>query len=200
MRFSSFLQSSSFLFFFRPEGFDVQVWCLQSFCSKLNGGSDRRFRFWIRSIFHGQNMWKTEREFGMTLVFSDLWCFFHGKKQRFQKCLQPKTISYFKATKAPQKPYRQNLTFRRLRVTKERVENGTNGFSLITFNGVGVQVWCLQSFCSKFNGGSDRRFRFGIRSNFHGQNTWKTEREFGMTLVFGDFFIKKTTLSKILVA
>ena len=35
---------------------------------------------------------------------------------------------------------------------------------------------------------------------FHGQNTSKTEREFGITLVFGDFFMKKTTLSKILVA
>ena len=58
------------------------------------------------------------------------------------------------------KPNRQNLTLRRLRVTKERVENGTKGFSLITFNGVGVQIWCLHSFCSKFNGGSDRHFRF----------------------------------------
>ena len=28
-------------------------------------------------------------------------------------------------------------------MTKERVENRTNGFLLITFNGVGVQVWCL---------------------------------------------------------
>ena len=68
-------------------------------------------------------------------------------------------------------------------MTKERVENETNGFSLITFNGVGVQSWCLHSFCSKLNGGSDRRFRFWIRSIFHGQNTWKTEREFGMTKV-----------------
>ena len=78
MRFYSFLLSS---FFFRPEGservlvfitfrgFDVQVWCLQSFCSKFNGGSDRIFRFWICSVFHGQNTWKTERESDVTLVF-----------------------------------------------------------------------------------------------------------------------------------
>ena len=79
-------------------------------------------------------------------------------------------------------------------MTKERVENGTYGFSLITFNGVGVQVWCLHSFCSKLNGGSDRRFRFWIRSIFFSQNAWKTEREFGMTLVFGDFFVEKTFL------
>ena len=70
------------------------------------------------------------------------------------------------------------------------MEMGTNGFSLITFNGVDVQVWCLQSFCSKFNGGSDRIFRFSIRSVFHGQNTWKTELESDMTLVFGDFLMK----------
>ena len=68
-------------------------------------------------------------------------------------------------------------------MTKERVENGTYGFSFITFNVVGAQIWCLHSFCSKLNGGSDRRFRFWIRSIFHGQNTWKTEREFGMTKV-----------------
>ena len=85
-------------------------------------------------------------------------------------------------------------------MTKERVGNGTNDFSFKTFNGVGVQVWCLQSFCSKFNGGSDSRFRFRIRSIFYGQNTWKTEREFGMTLVFGNFFMEKTTFSKMFVA
>ena len=79
------------------------------------------------------------------------------------------------------------------------MENGTNGFSLITFNGVGVQVWCLHSFCSKFNSGSDRLFRFLIRSVFHGQNTWKTERESDMTLVFGDFLMKGTTFSKNVV-
>ena len=67
------------------------------------------------------------------------------------------------------------------------------------FRGFDVQV-CLRSFCSKFNGGSDRIFRFWIRSVFHGQNTWKTEHVFNMTLVFGDFFMKKTTLSKILLA
>ena len=80
------------------------------------------------------------------------------------------------------------------------MENETNGFSLRTFNGVGVQVWCLQIFCSKFNGGSDRIFRFWIRSIFHGQNTGKKEREFGMTLVFGDFFMEETTSSKMFVA
>ena len=85
-------------------------------------------------------------------------------------------------------------------MTKERVENETNGFSLITFNGGGVQLWCLESFCSKLNGGSDRRFRFWIRFIFHGQNTWKTEREFGMTQVFGDFFHEKITFSKMFVA
>ena len=57
----------------------------------------------------------------------------------------------------------------------------------------------LQSFCSKFNGGSDRRFRFQIRSIFHGQNTWKTEREFCVTLVFGNFFMKGKTFSKNVV-
>ena len=76
------------------------------------------------------------------------------------------------------------------------MKNGTNGFLLITFNGVGVQVWCLQSLCGKFNGGSDRRFRFWIRFIFHGQNTWKTERKSHMTLVFGDFLMKGTTFSK----
>ena len=69
----------------------------------------------------------------------------------------------------------------------------------ITFRGFDVQVWCLQSFCSKFNGGSDRFSRFLIRSVFHGQNTWKTERESHMTLVFGDFLIKVTTFSKNVV-
>ena len=81
-------------------------------------------------------------------------------------------------------------------MTNERVENGTNGFLLKTFNGVGVQVLCLHSFCSKFNGGSNKLFRFWIRSIFHGQITWKTEREFGLTLVFGDFFMEKQLFHK----
>ena len=34
----------------------------------------------------------------------------------------------------------------------------------------------------------------------HGQNTWKTERASDMTLVFGDFFVKGTTFSKLFVA
>ena len=90
--------------------------------------------------------------------------------------------------------------FRRLPITKERVKNGTNGFSVITCDGVDVQVWCLHSFCSKLNGGLDRIFRFLIRFVFHCQNTWKTEREFGVTLVFGDFFMKKTFFSKMFIA
>ena len=84
-------------------------------------------------------------------------------------------------------------------MTREDVENGTNYFSLITFNGVSVQIWCLHSFCSKFNGELDRLDRFLIRSIFHGQNTWKTERVLGMTLVFGDFFMKETTFLKMFV-
>ena len=78
----------------------------------------------------------------------------------------------------------------------KHLENGTNGLLLITFNGVDVQIWSLHSFCSKLIGGSDRRFRFWIRSIFYGQNTWKTEREFGMTLVFSDFFMEKNTVFK----
>ena len=69
----------------------------------------------------------------------------------------------------------------------------------ITFTGFDVQVWCLQSFCSKFNGGSDRLLRFWIRSVFRGQNTWKAEREFCVTLVFGNFFMKGKTFSKNVV-
>ena len=84
-------------------------------------------------------------------------------------------------------------------MTKERVENETNGFSRITFNGVGVQIWCLHSFRSKFNGKSDRFFRFRICFIFKGQNGWKTERVLGMTLVFGDFFMKGKTFSKNVV-
>ena len=53
--------------------------------------------------------------------------------------------------------------------------NGTNGFSLITFDGGGVQLCFLQSFCSKFNGGSERLFRFWICFIFYGQNTLKME-------------------------
>ena len=92
------------------------------------------------------------------------------------------------------------MTFRRLPITKKRVENEIDGFSPITFRGFDVQVWCLQSFCSKFNGGSDRLFRFWIRSVFHGQNKWKTERESDMALVLGDFLMKGTTFSKKFVA
>ena len=66
----------------------------------------------------------------------------------------------------------------------------------ITFRGFDVQVWCFHNFCSKFNGGSDRLFRFRICSIFQGQNAWKTERVLYMTLVFGDFFMKGKTFSK----
>ena len=79
----------------------------------------------------------------------------------------------------------------------EHLENGTNGFLLITFNGVDVQVWCLHSFCSKFDGGSDRIFRFWICPIFHGQNAWKTKRELDMALVFGDFFRKGIFFQKM---
>ena len=85
-------------------------------------------------------------------------------------------------------------------MTKERVENRTNGFLLITFNGVGVQVWCLNSFCSKFNGGSERLFGFWICSMFHGQNAWKTERESDMALGFGNFFMIEMTFSQMFCA
>ena len=79
------------------------------------------------------------------------------------------------------------------------MENEINGFSPITFREFDVQVRCLHSFYSKFNGGSDRFFRFWIRSVFLGQNTWKTERESDVTLVFGDFLMKGTTFSKNVV-
>ena len=47
-----------------------RVWGPHSFCSKINGESNRLFRFfWIRFILHGQNTWKTEREFCITAVF-----------------------------------------------------------------------------------------------------------------------------------
>ena len=77
------------------------------------------------------------------------------------------------------------------------MENGTNCLLFITCDGVDVQIWCLQSFCSNFNGGSDRFSRFWVRSAFLGQNTWKTERESDMTFVFGDFFMKGTTYPKM---
>ena len=80
-----------------------------------------------------------------------------------------------------------------------RLEGSERMLVFITFTGFHVQVWCLRSFCRKFNGGSDRIFRFWIRSVFHGQNTWKTEHVFNMTLVFGDFFTKGTTFSKNVV-
>ena len=75
--------------------------------------------------------------------------------------------------------------------------NGTKAFLLINSNGVDVQVWCLHSFCSKFNGGSDRLIRFWIRSVFHGKIAWKTERVFSMTLVFGNFCMIGMTFSKM---
>ena len=74
---------------------------------------------------------------------------------------------------------------------KLRPEGSESVFVFITFRGFDVQVWCLHSFCSKFNGESDRIFRLWICSIFHGQNAWKTERVLGMTLVFGDFFMEK---------
>ena len=98
--------------------------------------AERIFRIWIRSIFHGQNTWKTECVFDMTLVFGNV-CMIG---MTFQRCLRPKTISYFRAPKAPKKPYRYSLTFRRLPIPKARVENGTNGFLFTAFDGVNVQA------------------------------------------------------------
>ena len=80
------------------------------------------------------------------------------------------------------------------------MENGINAFLLITCDGVDEQVWCLHSFCSKFNGGSERLFRFWLRSIFHGQNTWKTEHAFDMNLVPGDVLTKEATFSQMFCA
>ena len=62
-------------------------------------------------------------------------------------------------------------------MTKERVENGTNGFSLI-----GIQILCLHRFCSTLIGGSGRRFRLKRVEN---------GTCFAKTIVFGFFYERK---------
>ena len=82
------------------------------------------------------------------------------------KRFQPKlTENLLKTTKIREKLAACGNSYLR---NELHLETGTNGFSLITFNGVGVQIWCLQSFCSKFNDRSDRLFKFGICFIFHG--------------------------------
>ena len=79
------------------------------------------------------------------------------------------------ATKALKKLYKHNFGFRRLPVSNERVENGTNGFSLFISDRIDLQIWHLYSFCRKFNVGLDKLFMFGIFSIFYCQNAWRTE-------------------------
>ena len=158
------------------------------------------FRFGICSIFHGQDAWKTVRVFGTILVFGN----FLTEITTFSKMFCTRNHLLFQDYKRPEASYRYILLFRRLRVTKrvtkECVENGTNSFSLITFDGIDVQLWCIHRYCSKFDGRLDRRCKFWICSIFDGQNAWKTERMFDMTWVFGDLIIEPTTFPPMFCA